>query len=669
MDVFAHALARQWGNLLLFAPLCLGVGIGLYFAVATEPTGADLAGLGVMLLGALWGSRALRPELRPLVWAIVVAGMGFGLAAMRAQVVAEPVLGWRYYGPVEGRVIKIDRSGSGALRLTLDQVVLPGVAQWKRPARVRVSLHGDHQPLTPLPGMVVAATAHLSPPGGPLEPGGFDFQRQAWFQRLGAVGYTRAPAVMLDPAQGLPVARVRHALTQAIKDRLPGPRGAVAAALITGDRGALPPELVEDLRRTNLAHLLAISGLHMGLLTGLVFTVVRFVGALIPWVALNWPVKRIAAGAAIAVGGAYLVISGAAVATERAFIMVTIMYLAVILGRKAITLRAVAIAALIVLILRPEALTGPGFQMSFAATTALVVVFRSLSDHMPRAPGWASGALGVLSSSLVAGLATAPFAAAHFNQISHYGLIANLLSVPVMGALVMPAALIAAALAPLGLASWGLWAMGLGIGWIMAVADQIAAWPGAVSHVVSPGGAVLPLIAAGGLWWSVWSGRARWVGVPLMVAGLALWTQAERPALIIAETGGLLGVMTPDGRGLSKPKGDGFAARVWLENDGAPVAQSVAAGRGAFELTKQTARTQAAGHTVLQVRGKRATAKLGDGCDGADLLVLTVPDEIDRPCAVLDLTRLSQTGAVAIMADGDVLTAEDLRGQRVWTTR
>ncbi|MCE8459442.1 ComEC/Rec2 family competence protein, partial [Rhodovulum sulfidophilum] len=218
-------------------------------------------------------------------------------------------------------------------------------------------------------------------------------------------------------------------------------------------------DTIQALRDSNLAHLLAISGLHMGLLTGVIFAALRFALALWPRLALRLPVKKIAAAGALAVGAVYLALSGGNVATERAFIMVAAVLGAVMADRRALTLRAVALAALIVLVLTPESLTQAGFQMSFAATTALIAVFAALRDRPEggwRPPRWAQGVLAVVISSAVAGAATAPFGAAHFNQVSQFGLLANLASVPLMGLLVMPAAVAAACLAPFGLAGLGL---------------------------------------------------------------------------------------------------------------------------------------------------------------------------------------------------------------------
>ena len=331
--------------------------------------------------------------------------------------------------------------------------------------------------MTPRPGLRVMTTAHLLPPSGPAEPGGFDFRRHAWFQGIGAVGYTRVPLLTIAEAGGWqPMFRARMALAGRVRDRLPGEPGAFAAAIMAGDRSAMAQDTLETLRTTNLAHLLAISGLHMGLLVGFVFAAFRLGLAAVPRIGLRLPAKKLSAALALVVAAGYLGLSGGNVATERAFVMAAVVLVAVMLDRRAISLRSVALAATILLVWQPEALLGPGFQMSFAATTALVAVYRLIRDAgLPLGPRWLRPVSAVAITSVVAGLATAPLAAAHFNLWSSYGLLANLPSMPLMGLVVMPAAVVSAMLMPLGLDGIPLWVMGRGLAAILWIAESVAA--------------------------------------------------------------------------------------------------------------------------------------------------------------------------------------------------
>ena len=659
------ALLNQTGYMFQWSPVCLAVGIGLYFSLRFEPNWVAYLALLAGIAICLGMARKLPPGWAALATGGALIAAGFILAGARAHTVAEPVLSWRYYGPVEGRIVAMDRSASDALRVTLDRVRIGDVPSDRRPQRVRLSLYGGSGPLSP--GQVVMTTAHLSPPQGPVEPGGFDFRRHAWFQRLGAVGYTRVPVLIAAPRQleDIRITAWRMAISNHIRKILPGETGGFAAAVTTGDRSGIGQQTLTSLRASNLAHLLAISGLHMGLLTGFVYLMCRVSFSAIPMLALRWPVRKLAAVCALVAATIYLLLSGGNVATERAFVMAGVMLVAILIDRRAISLRAVAVAALIVLILRPESLLSPGFQMSFAATTALVAVFGTLRDFGPMpGPKWLKPVAGLLMSSAIAGLATAPIGAAHFNTVSHYGLLANMLSVPVMGTIVVPAAVVAALLAPFGLEGVPLAVMGLGLEWILAVAAWVSGLEGAQGHVVSPPEYVLPLIALGGLWISLWQGRARWVGVVPVVAAVLLWGQGNRPDVLIADSGGLVGVMTDQGRALSKQKGSGFVATVWLENDGDGADQPEAASRwpkGSDGVQRYLWKDK----EVLHVTGKRAARSFGE-CKGNQIVVSSVALQLTGDCKVFDPEMLLHTGSLSLTGE-TYLTSRQSIGDRLWS--
>lgn len=659
---FAEMMRAQRGALFGWLPVCLAIGVGWYFYLGFEPTMLHLGRVAVAGLFFAAFARGLPEPARPFAAAGMLICLGVLLAAARAHSVAGPVLEFRYYGSVEGRIVAIDRSQSDALRLTLDTVVLNRVSPARTPHRVRLSLHGDRSfDIAPEPGLRVMLTGHLSPPSGPVEPGGFDFQRHAWFAKLGAVGYARTPLMgVAEPAGGISIFRIRMAASPRIQEVLLGVTGGFAAAITTGDRSAISQSALDDLRASNLAHLLAISGLHMGLMSGVVFAALRIALALIPPLVLRVPARSIAAGGALIAAAGYLALSGGNVATQRAFIMVAVALCALMIGRRAISLRGVAIAATIVLVLRPEALTGPGFQMSFAATTALVAVFGWIRDgQIPMGPSWFKPVSAVVISSAVAGIATAPIGAAHFNAIAQYGLLANLVSVPLMGVLVIPAAVVAVVLAPFGLEAVGLWGMSLGVKWILLVSHFVAELPEARNYVVGPSAAVLPLLALGFLTLLLWRGRLRWIGGVAMAASFVIWSDTERPEVLVSDTGTLVGMMTPEGRALSKERGAGFVARNWLENDGDGEDQAAASARWVT------------GGDVIHLSGKRALAAF-DGCEKGQIVVSSVPfAQTGLPCVVHDPDSLLHTGALAYRkgAQGWQIsqTARAASGERLWT--
>lgn len=699
----------QRGSLMPWSPVAMGLGVVAYFMAPVEPGGVayGVAGAALVICAlAMWWRREVLGPLAICVALILVGGL---LAGFRAHQVAGPVLDFRYYGGIEGRVVAIDRSASDAPRITLDRVRLETLNPIRTPHRVRVSLHGERVGLDPQPGQIVMLTGHLSAPSGPAEPGGFDFQRHAWFLSLGAVGYSRNPVVLLEPREpgAAWLFHLRMRLSAAIQAQIEGQPGAFAAAVLTGDRSGLEQGPINAMRDSNIAHLLAISGLHMGLLTGFIYAAMQVGLALIPRFALRYPIRKWAAATALIAGAFYLALSGGNVATERAFIQVAVMFTAVLLDRRAITLRSVAIAALIVLIHRPETLMSPGFQMSFSATAALVGVFTALRGNpmLAALPKWSKGAVALVMSSAIAGAATAPYAAAHFNQIAVYGLIANLLTVPVMGSVVIPAAVVAALLWPFGLAPVALWAMEVGLRWILGVAERVSSLPGAVNPIAAPPGWVLGVLTLGALIVLLWQGRARWVGVVPVIVAFAFWTTAERPAVLVSETGRLVGVMENGVRGLSRERGDGFVARIWLENDGDAADQAGAAARATWRADGEGARAEIDGVRVWHGAGVRAAREAEAACARHDLVVLSERAEGDllvsgrdalvaqlgaplRPgaaqaaeaagpamssqaaCLVIDADVLSETGALGLAFDGTgvrITAARAVQGTRLWS--
>lgn len=673
-----EALVAARGRHLPWAPVFLSFGIGPYFALRAEPGGAALAAATLLAIGlALAGWRG--PELlRVPALGLSLAALGLVLAALRAQVVAAPVLPFRYYGPIEGRIVDIDRSFSDELRLTLDRVVLEDMAPDRTPGRIRVALHGDQGFTTLAPGLTVILSGHLSPPDGPVEPGGFDFQRLAWFSGLGAVGYTRSPVLALEPPEGglaLLAFRLRMRLSQGMQAAIPGQAGAFAAALMTGDRSGVNQATNEALRASNLSHLISISGLHMGLLAGFVFGACRYGLALAPPLALRLNTKKLAALVALLAATFYLLLAGPNVATRRAFIMAAVMLVAVLADRRAISLRSVAIAALIVLVLEPESLVEPGFQMSFGATAALIVAFQPWQRLQARVPRFLRPAAMLVLSSVAAGLATAPIAAAHFNRIAEYGLLANLVAVPLMGMIVMPAGVVAAVLAPLGLALPALWAMGIGSGLILRAADWVAGLEGAVVAVRAPAGGVLALIALGGL--AALMARPVWlrgVGGAAVLLALLLWAGSERPVLLVAGDGTLAGVMGEGGRALSKPKGAGFVAKSWLEDDGDTALQEAAFLRPGFSGVKGDLSVDLRGLKLRHFTGKDAARRARAACEGGAFVVLSEEWEGSAPagCTVYDLRRLRETGSLAVYTGPGgprIVTAREAAGERPWNRR
>ena len=653
--------------------MLIGTGVGGWFSLGWEPALPHYAAAFVILIASgvgLWRGPDLLYQISA---ALAALSFGFLACGVRVHSIAAPTLEFRYYGPVTGRVVDIDRSQSDALRVTLDGVILDRVDPDRTPLRVRLSLRGRDPGHLPYPGEVIMMTGHLSAPDGPVEPGAFDFRRMAFFNQLGAVGYSTTPVVLWQmPAAGArPIDRMRTWMADGMRKAMPSQAGAFAAGAMTGDRSGITQDTVQALRDSSLAHLLAISGMNLAFLIAFVFALIRYGLALIPFVALRLNTKKVAAVVSLAVAAFYLALSGSNVATERAFIMVSVMLGAVLLDRKALTLRSVAIAGVVLLAWKPESLLEPGFQMSFAATVALIAGFRAVDRQAAKGamPGWAVPVFTLVLSSLIGGLSTAPYAAATFNRFTDYGLIANLLTVPVMGAVVMPAGAVAALLAPFGLAGLPLWAMEMGSAWILLIAHWVGGWDGAVTPIPTPGPLVIPLVTFAGAWLILWRGRVRWAAlVPAMLA-LALWVTATRPDGLISSDGALVGVLGPEGRAVSAPGGAGFAARNWLASDGDLGDQAAAAARAGFQGPVGRRGFAIAGVTGVALKGKGALADVAAACADADFVVINIRLET-RPdgCVIFDPTDLGKTGSLALWAEqGGLRVVATQDDQRLWS--
>jgi competence protein ComEC len=677
----SQVLDRQAPNLPLWIPVLFGVGVAVYFALPVEPPGWLLVAACGPILVALATAPLLGPRGRVIVFLIAPPLLGFADAGLRTRMVAAPVLDRERTVAVEGRVADLSRSGSDRPRVLLDEVWIAGMDPAATPATVRISLDPGTDPAILEPGRRLAVTARLSPPSGPTEPGGFDFRFNAFFERLGAVGYTRTPMLEVEGSETSLLSqaafRARVALSRRIQGRVPGQDGAFGAAILAGDRSALSREVDKALRISTLYHLVSISGLHMSLLAAAIFAIVRYGLALVPWCALRWPLKKIAAVAALIGGGAYLVISGGEVATQRAYVMTAVVLGAVLLDRPALTARSIALAALIVLVAAPEALPQPGFQMSFSATIALVAGFEALrarpwwrATQTDRRWRFAKPVLGVAMTSLIAGLASGPISAFHFNTASPYGLLANVLAVPMMGLVVMPAAVVGVAAIPFGLDALPFTIMGWGIAYVLAVATYVSGLGGAVAGVPAGPPAALALLCLGGLFIVLWRGAGRWFGLAPMALALGLWTSASRPAVLIAENGRLFGVMTAEGRALSTDRGGAFLAANWLAKDGDRASQEEAASRGDIRRSRARIEAEVPGLGTILYVGSKDPAGAAADCAGAAILIAPKWPPPEGPCLFIDAETLRREGVLAIdVVDGRPVVTGALpeAGRRPWT--
>ena len=660
-------------RLLLAWPVAMGAGILLYFALPTEPQW--WIG-GTAALSALAAALILRALPLPRLLLLLVAASGFGFAAAQARTAALPPL-----AEVPARAVIVTATVAavetipGGRRATLRGVTL-GEEAFGRDVRVRLR---DGDATVPRPGDRVRVRALLRPPAPPAVPGGSDFQRTAFFAGLGAVGTALGPVEVIAPAAedglALRLAALRLALLERVAASVPGPEGAVAGALLTGARAAIPPEELAAMRDSGLAHLLAVSGLHVAIVGGVVFAAIRLLLAL-TGAALHVDAKKIAAVGGIVAAFLYMLLTGTQVPMQRAVAMAALFALAVLLDRRGVGMRALAIAAIVVLAVQPEAALGPSFQMSFAAVLGLIAAYergKPWLDRVRAARGWpwrlAAGLALLCFTSLVAAAATAPFAAWHFNRIQIYGIAANAVAVPLTTVAVMPLGLLGLLLMPLGLEGLALVPMGWAVAAILWAARSVAAWPGAAPIVPSAPAWGILAVTSGMLALCLLRGRAALIGIVPLAVGLASPWAIAQPDLVVNPTARVIALRAEAGHvalvapGASRIEREQVAARLGLR----ALAPLPEGDDGTLACTEAACTLRGpGGRTILLLRpGPAATP-----CDTADLVVSPEPLRGRcRPAAVIDRFTVWREGAQAawIAADGvRVVSDRALRGDRPW---
>jgi competence protein ComEC len=680
------------GRGFLWLPVAFATGVAGYFALPREPALWALVGACLACAVGALAARS-RPVAFPVLALAAALTLGAAAAKLEVVLVAAPTLDRARTAEVAGFVEAVERRTGGRARLTIRPVAIEGVAAVRLPRRVNVTAAGA---AAFLPGDAVRLKARLEPPRGPDMPGGYDPARAAFLDGIGATGfaYGRAQAADLGPspwtlAPARAVAKLRRDLAERIRAALPGPRGEVAAALLVGERGGIPDSIEEAMRVSGLAHVLSISGLHMVLVAGTVLWVVRALLAAVPALALTRPIKAWAAVAALAAATAYLVISGAEVATQRAYVTMAVALVAVLVDRPAISLRTVAVAALAAMAIEPSAVLGAGFQMSFAAVIALVAAYewwggreRAATPPPNRSPlaralRWVALCLaGLAATSLIAGLATAPIAAYHFHRGAPLGLVANLVAMPAVSILVMPFGVLALVLVPFGLEPLALSPMGIGLDWMIAVADTVTAWTGPGSLIgLVPLPAVL-LLAAALLWAAIAVAPWRRLALLPLLAGLALLPTATMPDLLVSADGRAVAVRGTDGR-LAVVAGDrsAWTVREWLAADADPrdlrTARAPANSCDDLGCLLPLGRNGTVGVAVVT-----SPLALVEDCRRAGVVVSPVPRPpgCTAPRLFIDRDALARTGALSVTLDPDAPgglappVASRGAARRPWTT-
>lgn len=571
------------GLAFLLVPVFLAVGVIVYFLLPAEPNWMQPS-LSALVLAAIVLATRSRPTIHLSCGAVLLVVLGILAAKAETWRMERQTLGAEVSTHLSGRVVSIEGMSNGRVRLTIDVLSTQRPQLRYPPDRVRLSARSV-EPGTRA-GSIIRGYVRLLPPGGPVRPGGYDFSFDAYFAGIGASGFFLSNP-RLETATAAPLATrfwngveaTRDRIAQSIRQSIGGPEGEIAAALIVGVRAGIPEEINEAMRKTGIYHIISISGLHMALVAGTVMALLRGAFALFPNFSSRHPVKKYAAATALAATAAYLLISGLVVAAERSFIMLAVMLLAVLFDRAALTIRNLAISAVAVILISPHEVMGPSFQMSFAATAALVGAYAAWGEHRARQrnTGFTRqasllvqlmrrilvGLAAIAMTSIIAGGATTLYAIWHFQRVAPLSLFANLTIMPIVSLIVMPFAVLGAALMPFGADFPFLYVMGKGLTAVIAIADWIAAYS-PVDAVGLISGLSVVLVTVGLVIATMATTWLRALALPFAAAGLLTLHQVRAPDVLVSEDARL--VAMPIGGGelaVSRARPNSFTLDNW----------------------------------------------------------------------------------------------------------
>lgn len=671
------------GRFVPWLPVFMGTGVLCYFALRSEPplwlglAAAVPAISGAALLGRYVVSRAA-------VMALAAAAIGFTAAQFAtARAPLQPALP-THAVIVTGTVRSVEALPEGR-RIALDRVQLGGEETLQRWLRIRLK-NADTQQIGA--GDIIRLRAVLRPPMSPAYPGAWDLQRDAWYSGQGGSGYALGTVERIAetrPTGVLSVVqRLRELIAARISAAVPGPAGAISITLLTGITTGIPPPDHDAFRASGLAHLLAVAGLHIGIVMGWTLAFARIAFAASEYASLRWPTKKLAALVALAAGGGYMVLTGMHVPIIRSFAMASLYTVAVLGGRRAISLRGLAAAATVLMLLAPQEVPGVSFQMSFSAVLALISGYEVLRPALASLHGgswqrrFALHLTALALTSALAGTASAPFGAYHFGHIQIYFVVANMVAVPITALWVMPAGLIGLLLLPFHIDWLAFVPMGWGVEAILYVARTTAGWPAATIDVphMPPWG--LALTGLGIAWLGLWRSRLRMFGVPLIAFGLVSPLLVRPPDLMVSADARLIGVRVQDTVYLQATAGSSkFTREAWLQYWAAGASRSLPIdgehADGAITCQKDACllRPVSKAKAALLVRGASHPA----GCREASVIVSAEPARglCERPWpSLVDRFTVWRNGAASIWLDGRharIMTDRLYRGDRPWVPK
>lgn len=672
--IFELFSSLEKDHFFLWIPVLLGVGIAVYFGMTIElPIGVPLTCLFISGVTTYYLRNYYIVFLSTLALSIVF--VGFSSAQLRTVIMNTNMLP-QSFGPavIQGRIAAITPTTDATKIILKDLQITRLRADWV-PTSLRLHVNGENNALKT--GDWIETRAMLKPTPQPASPQAFDFQRHAYFQGIGAIAFSYGAIKIISEPQQKSMMGYIQDLRQDIRHRIEAvfPKKeqqdirALAVAFLTGHKQVIVNETHEIVRAAGLAHLLAISGLHIGLVSALTFFTIRLFLACIPAIALRYPIKKWAAVCAIFSALLFTLLTGASIPTVRAFIMTSIVLIGVLFDRKAISLRTVAWAAICILLVNPESVLGASFQLSFAAVTALVVFYeRRVKDF--NANKISSYIKGIFTSSLIASLATTPFAAYHFNRIALYGILSNLLAIPLTVFWIMPLGIASLMLMPFGWETIALIPMGWGIDILLLIANYTANLPFAqISVPTISVSAFLPMIF-GGLLLVLLRSKLRLAGPAFIATGLVLTLMGKQPDVLISQNGKLTAIK--DNRGhilVSNLRYASYVRDNWIRGWGKENESPVS-----FE---EAIPCDVLGCRYLHPSGQQIILNqqqlaLPEDCQKADILItpLDSPSACTHPKRIIDAHDMMTKGAHALyLTDHQIkiITLKDVRGTRPWT--
>ena len=589
VSFFLHSFLNERDRWFLWLPVLMGAGITLYFALGAEPP-LFLIGATPLIGLILIVARKHRTLFLGLS-ALLVFVAGFNAAQIETWRVTKPALKTALQPvSITGTLMRAEALPQGA-RLTLKYPSIKDMPREERPFQLRIKVKTPYADLPPA-GSRVNVWGPLWPPNDAAFPGGYDFRRHAFFKQLGGTGLSyveprvyeaRYPPRFFWDGFLLSFEQLRRALNLAVFQTLPEPQQAMTATLLSGSQTGIDTTTMEAMRTSGLSHLLSISGVHVSMMALLVFVPLRFLLALIPWIALRYPIKKIAACAAIIATALYTVLVGADAPTVRSALMIGIVFFAMMIDRQALSLRLVALAAMIIMLMTPSAMMGASFQMSFAAVLAMVAAYETRLDTALKngsgvdIPAWLRRALfhmrDIVITSLIATAATTPFTIFHFQTFSFYGVIANMIAIPLTTLWIMPCLLLTYITLPFDMADLFIQGAGLGVAGLIQLAHVVAAWPYAKIPFPPMPVYVITALIGGGLWLCLWKKRWRYLGlIPIGLACLYPLT-VTLPSVYVSNDKPVWAVRLRDGRmAIYGKHSEDFTVGQWLQHSMEPPA-------------------------------------------------------------------------------------------------